>query len=63
MKKKKQYALYHNDIYLYGGTLKELAEYLGVGERTIYFYSTNVYKKRKNNNFKNSYLVIEVEEE
>lgn len=63
MKKQKQYALYYCDTYLFGGTRKELADYLGVKEKTIYFYTTNIYKKRRNNDFSNCYLVIEVEDE
>lgn len=52
------YALYHGDNILTIGTIKELAKYLGVGERTIYFYSTPTHKKRN----KNGYLVIRIEE-
>lgn len=62
-KSKKQYALYYADRYLFGGTRKELADYLGVKEKTIYFYTTNIYKKRRNYDFSNCYLVIEVEDE
>lgn len=59
----KIYALYKGDKWITDGTKKELADYLGVNERTIYFYSSEVYKKRKNYDFKNCYLVIEVEDE
>lgn len=58
----KWYALYKGDKFLFVGTRKELAEYLGVDEKTIYFYSSPVYKRRKKNNFENCYLVIEVED-
>jgi len=61
--KNKIYALYHGDSFLIAGTLKELADYLDVNERTIKFYSTKVYKKRRKYNFDNCYLVIEVEDE
>ena len=61
--KNKQYALYYADNYLFGGTRKELAEYLGVQEKTIYFYSSEAYKRRRKYNFSNCYLVIEVEDE
>lgn len=61
--KMKIYALYHGDTFLKVGTKKELAEYLGVKEQTIYFYTTEIYAKRKNYDFRNSYLVIEVEDE
>lgn len=59
----KIYALYHGDKWITDGTRKELAEYLEVKERTIYFYSSEVYKQRKNYNFDNCYVVIEVEDE
>ena len=62
-KSKKQYALYYADRYLFGGTKEELAKYLGVQEKTIYFYTTDVWKKRRNYDFSNCYLVIEVEDE
>ncbi len=55
----KMYALYHGDNILTIGTIKELAKYLGVKERTIKFYSTPTYKKRA----KDGYLVIRIEEE
>lgn len=55
----KMYALYHGDNILTIGTIKELAKYLGVGERTIKFYSTPTYKKR----VQNGYLVIKIEED
>lgn len=57
----KIYALYKGDQFLIVGTKKELAEYLGVKEKTISFYSSEVWKKRRNYNFNNCYLVIEVE--
>lgn len=59
----KIYALYHGDTFIDLGTKQYLAKLLGVKERTIYFYSSEVYKKRKNNNFENCYVVIEVEDE
>ena len=60
--KKKQYALYKGDTYLYGGTIEELAKWLGVNERTIRFYTTPTYLKRFKNN-ENRYLVIKVDDE
>lgn len=60
MKKDKMYALYHGDEILTIGTAKELANYLGVNERTIKFYSTPTHKKRIKNS---SYLVVKIEED
>ena len=61
--KNKIYALYHGDKFLIVGTKQELADYLGVKVETITFYSSKVYKKRREYNFDNCYLVIEVEDE
>lgn len=42
----KVYALYKGDEFIMIGTQKELADYLGVKENTIYFYSTPTYMRR-----------------
>lgn len=57
----KQYALYKGDKYLFGGTIKELAKYLGVKEHTINFYTTPCYKKRIKHK-DNRYEVIKVDD-
>ena len=62
MRKQGQFALYKGDNYLYGGTIKELAKYLNVKDKTIYFYSTKAYKERRKDS-DNSYLIIKLEEE
>ena len=54
------YALYKGDDPLYVGTKKELANYLGVSERTISFYASPTYQKR--NPKGNNYIVIRIEE-
>ena len=59
----KTYALYWGDKFLALGTKKELADYLGVKEKTITFYASEVWKKRRNYNFERCYIVIEVEED
>ncbi|MDA5386971.1 hypothetical protein [Loigolactobacillus backii] len=43
---KRIYALYHGDKYIYDGTVAELAEYLGVSQNTIQFYTTPAYRRR-----------------
>lgn len=55
-----EYALYKGDTYLFGGTIKDLAKYLGVSERTIRFYTTPTYRKRTKDSY-NRYIVIKVE--
>lgn len=52
------YALYKGDVILTIGTIKELAKYLGVKEKTIHFYSTPTYRKR--NKKGNNYIVIKI---
>ncbi len=59
----KTYALYWGDKFLALGTKKELADYLGVKEKTISFYASETWKKRRNYNFERCYIVIEVEED
>lgn len=56
---KKQYALYKGDNFLMMGTIKELAVKRKVKERTIYFYLTPTYKKRRKDS-NNSLVLIEV---
>jgi len=49
----KIYALYKGDKYITDGTRKEIAEYLGIKEKTVMFYGTPTYQKRcKGNNNK-----------
>lgn len=43
---KKEYAVYKGEDHIAFGTLEELAKKLDVQPRTIYFYSTAVYKRR-----------------
>lgn len=52
MKKKRPgiYALYQGDKFIDEGTVKELAEKLGIKKETLYFYATPSYRKRKNFN-------------
>lgn len=62
MSKKRQYALYKGDEYIFGGTKEEIAKYLGVKLNTISFYSKPAYLKRTKN-IKNRYEVIKVEDD
>lgn len=61
MRKNKVYALYKGDNFIDIGTRKELADKMGVGERTISFYSSPTYQKRNPDG--NCYIVIECEDE
>ena len=47
MRKLSEYALYKGDTFIFAGTRKECADYLGVKESTIRFYMTPGYKRRK----------------
>ena len=55
-----EYALYKGDEFITLGTIKEIAKFLGVSERTVHFYSTPTYRKR--NQKGNAYIVIRIEE-
>ena len=57
-RKNPEYALYKGDTFITIGTARELAEYLGVSERTVHFYSTPTYMKR---NKENHYIVIRID--
>lgn len=57
MKKKKYYSLYKGDEELAFGTIGEIAKKLGVKKRTIYFYTTPTYKKRRSNS-KNARIMV-----
>lgn len=47
---KQEYAMYKGDTFLVLGTAKECADYLGVSENTIRWYSNPSAKKRSPNN-------------
>ncbi len=61
MKKQNIYALYKGDEFIDLGTTKELAEKIGVNERSIRFYSSPTYKKRNPDG--NCYIVIRCDDE
>lgn len=46
MRKYRIYAIYKGDNFIFEGTAKECANYLGVKEKTIHFYNTPSNKKR-----------------
>lgn len=56
----KVYALYHGDKFIDLGSIKYLAELLGVKEKTIRHYATNTWLKRSGYR---SYIVIKIEDE
>jgi hypothetical protein len=47
MRKENWYAIYKGDKFLFQGTKKECSEYLGVEEKTVYFYTTPISKKKQ----------------
>ena len=62
--KKRIYSLYKGEEWIKDGTRKELAEYLGVKERTITFYGTPTYAKRgKKENSKRKAIIYVGKEE
>ena len=60
MRKPVIYALYKGDEFINLGTPEELAKFIGVKRRTIFFYASEVYKKRNENNPKR-YLVFKLD--
>jgi hypothetical protein len=61
----KEYAVYKGDNFMYIGTSKECAEFLGVQTNTIFFYASKAYKKRleKTKNPQDPVIVIKIEDE
>ena len=59
-RKNPDYALYKGDTFIMIGTIKEIAWYLGVSERTVHFYASPTYMKR---NKDNHYIVIRIEDD
>lgn len=55
------YALYKGDTFINLGTKEDLAKELNVMPKTIKFYSSGVWKKRRKENG-NSYIVIKVDD-
>lgn len=52
------YALYKGDVNLLDGTVKELAQYLKVKEKTIRFYNSPTYKNNRVKDYSNRYIVV-----
>lgn len=59
---KKEYALYKGEDCLAMGTIKEIAKQQNVKERTILFYGTPTYQKRRAKG-KNYKVLIKLEED
>lgn len=57
----KWYALYRGDELLTVGSIRDLANYLGVVEESVRFYTTPVWKSRVNMNV--AIYVIKIEED
>lgn len=58
-KYKKKYALYKGDEYLFDGSLLQLAIKRNVKLRTMQFYLTPTYQKRRKNS-KNAIVLVEI---
>lgn len=55
-------ALYKGDEFIMLGTIKDLAEVLGVKEATVSWYASQASKKRRANR-KNAYIVVRLDKE
>ena len=66
MKKRRNekiYALYHGEEFLDLGTKKEISERTGISIKTLSFYMSISYKKRRKFNYDNCYVMIAIEGE
>lgn len=64
MKKRKNekiYALYHGEDFIDLGTKKEISKRQGISIKTLSFYVSISYKKRRNFNYDNCYVMIAIE--
>ena len=63
-KEPKQYAMYKGDECLAIGTVREIAEQMGVREETIYYYLSKTYERRLDNRkTRNPRIVIRIEDD
>lgn len=60
MKTKKEYALYKGDDFITMGTIQEIADKLNLSFKTIYYYTTPLYKRRCKNSYKRL-MMIEID--
>ena len=58
--KEKVYALYQGDKFITVGTVKEIANELGIKEETVRFYSSPAAKRR---NTGNGRILVKIEED
>lgn len=63
IKQSRIYALYKGDNNLIDGTVKELAQFLKVKEKTILFYNSPTYKNNRVKDYSNRYIVIYIGKE
>ena len=63
IKQSRIYALYKGDVNLLDGTIKELAQYLKVKEKTILFYNSHTYKNNRVKDYSNRYVVVYIGKE
>jgi len=57
VKTKREYALYKGDSFLIMGTIEEIANKLNKSFKTIYYYTTPLYKRRCKNSIKRLTMV------
>lgn len=63
MKRKKRiYALYKGETYLFDGTIQQIANRLGISPNTVRYYGAPVYKRRTKDDG-NAYRLVFVCEE
>lgn len=60
---KKIYALYKGDKFISVGTKREISEELNISMKTLDFYHSPSALHRNKNNYNNSRILIEIEED
>ena len=61
---KKEYAVYRGDTLVAVGTSKEVAEQMGIKQKTLWWYTTPAYKKRvKSGRNKQEVIILDDKEE
>jgi len=51
------YALYHGDVFITCGTINEISKETGLKKSTLYFYTSEKYKKRLINSNKGMCMI------
>lgn len=59
----REYALYKGDEFICLGTLRQIADYTGLDEKTIRYYGTKAYRNKWVNDGRDRKILIKIEED